>query len=142
MSPNTKSSIADCSLYNLKKINDPRGNLTAIEGESDVPFKIARVYYLYDVPAGAHRGGHAHKQLHQLLVAVAGSFDVIICDGRQQRRFHLTSPYVGLYICPYIWRELKNFSSGSVCFVLASNNYYEEDYIRDFKIFLETKGIL
>ena len=129
--------IAKCHLVDLPKINDPRGNLTFIEGSRHVPFDIKRVYYLYDVPGGAERGGHAHKELHQLIVAMSGSFDVILDDGREKKRIHLNRSYNGLYVCPMIWRELDNFSSGSVCMVLASNHYDEADYYRDYQEFLK-----
>lgn len=123
-------------MVDLPKISDPRGNLTFIEGGRHVPFDIRRVYYLYDVPGGAERGGHAHKELHQLIVAMSGSFDVILDDGTEKRRIHLNRSYNGLYVCPMIWRELDNFSSGSVCMVLASNHYDEADYFRDYQEFL------
>jgi len=129
-------SIYDCHLVDLPKITDPRGNLTFIEAGRHVPFEIQRVYYLYDVPGGATRGGHAHKALHQLIVAMSGSFDVVLDDGREKRRFHLNRSYFGLYVCPMIWRELDNFSSGSVCMVLASNHYDEGDYYRDYSEFI------
>jgi len=130
-------SLANCRTIELPKISDPRGNLTFIEGDHHVPFDIRRVYYLYDVPGGAERGGHAHKDLSQLIVAMSGSFDVLLDDGREKRRFHLNRSYYGLYVCPMIWRELDNFSSGSVCMVLASNRYDEADYYRDYDQFLE-----
>lgn len=123
-------------LIDLPKIADPRGNLTFIEGGRHVPFEIKRVYYLYDVPGGAERGGHAHKALHQLIVAMSGSFDVVLDDGYEKKRIHLNRSYVGLYIPPMIWRELDNFSSGSVCMVLASNFYEESDYYREHADFL------
>jgi hypothetical protein len=129
-------SLADCKLIELPKIADPRGNLTFIEGSHHVPFEIKRVYYLYDVPGGAERGGHAHKELHQLIIAMSGSFDVILDGGRGKHRFHLNRSYYGLYICPMIWRELDNFSSGSVCLVLASNLYDAADYYRDYNQYM------
>ncbi len=125
-------SLDDCRIIQLPRIQDPRGNLTFIEGGAHVPFDIRRVYYLYDVPGGSHRGGHAHKALHQLIIAMSGSFDVVLNDGRAERRVHLNRSYFGLYLCPMIWRELDNFSSGAVCMVLASAPYTEDDYIRDF----------
>jgi len=123
-------SIVDCKIIELPKISDPRGNLTFIEGNNQIPFDIKRVYYLYDVPGGAERGGHAHKDLHQIIIAMSGSFDVILDDGENKKRVHLNRSYQGLYICPMIWRELDNFSSGSVCLVLASNIFSEDDYFR------------
>lgn len=130
-------SLNDCRTIELPKITDPRGNLTFIEGDRHIPFDIRRVYYLYDVPGGAERGGHAHKNLNQLIVAMSGSFDVVLNDGREKRRFHLNRSYYGLYVCPMIWRELDNFSSGSVCMVLASNLYDEDDYYREYEQFLQ-----
>ena len=127
-------------MIDLPKIADPRGNLTFIEGESHIPFAIQRVYYLYDVPGGAERGGHAHKALRQLIIAMSGSFDVLLDDGKERRRYHLNRSYNGLYVCPMIWRELDNFSSGSVCMVLASNKYDEEDYFREYDEFMRAAG--
>jgi hypothetical protein len=123
-------------MVDLPKITDPRGNLTFIEGHRHVPFDIKRVYYLYDVPGGAERGGHAHKDLNQLIIAMSGSFDVVLDDGFNKKRIHLNRSYNGLYVCPMIWRELDNFSSGSVCMVLASNTYDEADYFRDYNEFI------
>ena len=133
--------LDECRILELPKISDPRGNLTFIEQGRHVPFDISRVYYLYDVPGGAERGGHAHKGLHQLIVAMSGSFDVVIDDGINKKRYHLNRSYNGLYICPMIWRELDNFSSGSVCMVLASNLYDEEDYYRDYDEYLDALGL-
>lgn len=127
--------VNNCKIIELPKISDPRGNLTFIEANRHVPFDIQRVYYLYDVPGGAERGGHAHKELHQLIIAMSGSFDVVLDDGRQKKRVHLARSYYGLYVCPMIWRELDNFSSGSVCMVLASNFYEESDYYRNYDEF-------
>lgn len=129
-------SVENCKLIELPKITDPRGNLTFIEGGRHVPFDIRRVYYLYDVPGGAERGGHAHKALSQLIIAMSGSFDVILDDGSKKKRFHLNRSYQGLYVCPMIWREMDNFSSGSVCMVLASNIYEESDYYRNYSEYL------
>lgn len=128
--------IEDCKLIELPKISDPRGNLTFVEGGNHVPFDIKRVYYLYDVPGGAERGGHAHKELHQLIIAMSGSFDIILDDGVERKRIHLNRSYYGLYVCPMIWREINNFSSGSVCMVLASSLYEELDYYRNYTTFL------
>ncbi|MDD2365367.1 MAG: FdtA/QdtA family cupin domain-containing protein [Desulfuromonadaceae bacterium] len=129
--------LSNCKIIDLPKISDPRGNLTFVEGGGHIPFDIKRVYYLYDVPGGAERGGHGHKALHQLIIAMSGSFDVILDDGYSRKRFHLNRSYYGLYVCPMIWRELDNFSSGSVCMVLASNLYDEEDYYRDYDPFIK-----
>jgi dTDP-4-dehydrorhamnose 3,5-epimerase-like enzyme len=127
--------IMKAKIINIPKIEDPRCNLSVIEKEL-VPFEIKRVYYLYDVPAGAERGGHAHKKLQQFLVALAGSFDVVLNDGKNEQTITLNKPFEGLLITNGIWRELKNFSSGAVCLVVASDVFEEEDYIRDFEEFL------
>lgn len=131
--------IEACRIIELPKIADPRGNLTFIEGQRHIPFDIRRVYYLYDVPGGAERGGHAHKELEQLIVAMSGSFDVILDDGTGKKRFHLNRSYYGLYVRSMIWRELDNFSSGSVCMVLASNLYAESDYYRDYHEYIAAR---
>ncbi|MFN7154909.1 MAG: sugar 3,4-ketoisomerase [Acidovorax sp.] len=128
-------SIDICQVVELPKISDPRGNLTFIESQRHIPFGIERVYYLYDVPQGSERGGHAHRALHQLLIAVTGSFDVHLEDGRQKKTVHLNRSFQGLYVCPMIWREIDNFSSGAVCMVLASAYYDESDYYRDYPEF-------
>ena len=128
-------SINDCKILELPKISDPRGNLSFIEGGQHIPFDIQRVYYLYDVPGGSDRGSHAHKNLHQFIVAMSGSFDVVLDDGTQKHRFHLNRSYYGLYVCPMMWRDLDNFSSGAVCMVLASEHYSEADYIRNYQEF-------
>jgi dTDP-4-dehydrorhamnose 3,5-epimerase-like enzyme len=125
-----------CKMIDLPKISDPRGNLTFVEGGSQIPFDIQRVYYLYDVPGGAERGGHAHKDLHQLIIAMSGSFDVVLDDGKNKKRVHMNRSYNGLYVCPMIWRELDNFSSGAVLMVLASNKYDEADYYREYTDFM------
>ncbi len=132
-------SLDTCRVIDLPKIADPRGNLTFIEAGRHVPFAIQRVYYLYDVPGGADRGGHAHKKLHQVIIAMSGSFDIVLDDGVRKKPFHLNRSYHGLYVCPGIWRELDNFSSGSVCMVLASEFYDESDYYHEYEDFL--KGI-
>jgi hypothetical protein len=132
--------LSDCKLISLPRIQDPRGNLTFIEGGSHVDFEIRRVYYLYDVPGGSSRGGHAHKALRQLIIAMSGSFDVLLDDGQEKKTFHLNRSYAGLYVCPMIWRELDNFSSGSVCMVLASIRYDEDDYFRHYDNFLRAKA--
>jgi oxalate decarboxylase/phosphoglucose isomerase-like protein (cupin superfamily) len=127
--------VSDCKIIDLPKIAEPSGNLTFIESARHVPFQIPRVYYLYDVPGGAQRGGHAHKVVEEFLVAISGSFDVLLDDGRDQARFHLNRPFYGLYIPRMIWRELDNFSSGSVCLVLASEYFDESDYFRAYSEF-------
>ncbi len=134
------SRIDQCKIIDLPKITHPRGNLSFIEGGRHIPFEIKRVYYLYDVPGGSDRGSHAHKNLHQFIVAMSGSFDVVLDDGTQKKRFHLNRSYYGLYVCPMMWRDLDNFSSGAVCMVLASDFYNEADYIRDYDEFLQLAG--
>jgi dTDP-4-dehydrorhamnose 3,5-epimerase-like enzyme len=130
-----------CKMIDLPKISDPRGNLTFVEGGSQIPFDIQRVYYLYDVPGGAERGGHAHKDLHQLIIAMSGSFDVVLDDGKNKKRVHMNRSYNGLYVCPMIWRELDNFSSGAVLMVLASNKYDEADYYREYTDFMRARWL-
>lgn len=134
-------SLNNCKILDLPRIQDPRGNLTFIEGQNHVPFAIERVYYLYDVPGGADRGAHAHRNLHQFIVAMSGSFDVVLDDGTEQERFHLNRSYFGLYVCPMMWRYLDNFSSGAVCLVLASAKYDEADYIRNYETYLAERGL-
>jgi hypothetical protein len=127
-----KPSVYNCSVIELSKINNRAGNITPVHGFGDIPFNIERVYYLYDVPSGETRGGHAHKELQQLIVAASGSFDVVLNDGRNKRTISLNRPNFGLYVTPLIWRELINFSSGAVLLVLASLKYSETDYIREY----------
>jgi dTDP-4-dehydrorhamnose 3,5-epimerase-like enzyme len=129
-------SIKDCSLIDLPRVNDPRGNLTFIEGGRHVPFDVKRIFYLYDVPGGAMRAGHALKRCHQFIVATSGSFDVVLDDGSERKRFQLNRSYYGLYVPPLVWREIDNFSSNAVCFVLASEVYDESDYYREYEDFL------
>lgn len=129
-------SIHDCKLIKLPKISDPRGNLTFIEGQNHIPFDIKRVYYLYDVPGGAERGGHAHKALQQLIIAISGSFDIHLDDGVERKTIHLNRSYDGLLVPTMIWREIDNFSSGAVCLVMASERYDEADYYRDHDEFV------
>lgn len=128
--------VRGCKMLDLPKISDPRGNLTFIEYPQHIPFEIKRTYYLYDVPGGAERGGHAHKELQQLIIAMSGSFDIVLDDGVNKQRIHLNRPYFGLYVNTMVWRELDNFSSGSVCMVLASIPYDESDYYRDYEEFI------
>jgi hypothetical protein len=130
--------ISNCKILKIPKIEDPRGNLSVIENDV-IPFPIKRVYYLYDVPSAAERGGHSHIEQQEFLIALSGSFDVILNDGTDQKKVTLNKPFEGLLITNGIWRELKNFSSGSVCLVIASDVFKEEDYIRDFDDFLQTK---
>ena len=130
--------LDSCRIIDLPKVTDSRGNLTFVEGGHHIPFDIKRAYYLYDVPGGAERGGHAHKGLHQLIIAISGAFDIVLDDGDEKKRFHLNRSYFGLYVTPMIWREMDNFSSGAVCLVLASNLYDENDYYRDYSEYLAT----
>jgi dTDP-4-dehydrorhamnose 3,5-epimerase-like enzyme len=129
-------SLKDSRVIELPKIQDHRGNLTYIESERHIPFEIKRTYYLYDVPGGSSRAAHGHKTLHQFMIAMSGSFDVTLDDGREKQLFHLNRSYYGLYIPPMMWRDLDNFSSGAVCLVLASDFYDENDYFRDYHSFL------
>jgi len=124
--------VERCQILELPRINDVRGNLTFVEAERHIPFPLKRVYYLYDVPGGASRGGHAHRKLQQFIIAASGSFDIVVDDGSRRRQFHLNRSYHGLYIPAMIWRELENFSSGSICLVLASELFDEADYFRDY----------
>ena len=128
--------VNECQIIELPKISDPRGNLTFIENSNHIPFDIRRVYYLYDVPGGSERGSHAHKNLHQFIISMSGSFDVELDDGRNKKRYHLNRSHYGLYVCPMMWRLIDNFSSGAVCMVLASDFYIKEEYIRDYNNFL------
>ena len=133
------NTIADCSLIELPKIKNRAGNITAIENNINIPFGVSRVFYLYDIPGGEDRGAHAHKECHQFLVAASGSFEVQLDDGNEKKTVMLNQPYRGLHIPPGIWASEINFSSGSICLVLASHNYDESDYIRDYKEFLVYK---
>ena len=138
----TNFTVYDCTIIELDKHHsDRKGNITVVENNETVPFEIKRTYYLYDIPGGEERGAHAHKELRQLIIAASGSFDVVLNDGNVKRTFTLNRPYQGLLVVPGIWRELNNFSSGSVCLVLASMPYEVEDYIRDYDEFLEFKNI-
>ena len=135
-----KSSVYDCTVIELSKHHRPQSNISVVENNKDVPFEVKRAYYLYDVPGGESRGGHAHKALNQLIIAVSGSFTVTLDDGKVKRTFTLNRPYQGLYVVPGIWRTLDDFSSGSVCLVLASEKYDAEDYIRNYNEFIELKN--
>jgi len=134
-----KTTVDDCKIIELPKIHNRAGNITPIQEFENIPFKIERVYYLYDVPGGEERGGHAHKELQQFIIAAGGSFNVTIDDGKNKKTFFLNRPYYALHIVPGIWRELNNFSSSSICLVLASHKYDEDDYIRDYYKFKKYK---
>jgi len=130
-----ENSLESCKVLALDKIHNRAGNITVVEPVSSIPFEVKRVYYLYDIPGGIERGGHAHKSLHQLIIAVSGSFDVILDDGTTRKSIQLNRPYYGLHVVPGMWRELNNFSSGAICLVLASEHFNEDDYIRDYEAF-------
>lgn len=134
-----KSSVYDCVILPLNKIHNRAGNITIVEGQKNVPFDVKRIYYLYDIPGGEDRGGHAHKELRQLIVAASGSFDVLLDDGTNKKIVTLNRPNYGLLVVPGIWRELMEFSSGAICLVLASEVYSEDDYLRDYPDFIELK---
>ncbi len=137
----SKSTVYDCTIIELDKHHSERkGNITVVENDKDIPFEVHRTYYLYDVPGGESRGAHAHKELSQLIVAASGSFTVTLDDGKVKRSFLLNRPYQGLLVVPGIWRDLVDFSSGSVCLVLASHEYDEEDYIRNYNDYLRFKS--
>ena len=136
-----KSTVYDCTIIELDRHHsDRKGNISVVENGKDIPFDVKRTYYLYDVPGGESRGGHAHKELSQLIIAASGSFMVTLDDGNIKRTFTLNRPYQGLYVVPGIWRTLDDFSSGAVCLVLASQGYDEADYIRDYQEFLKYKN--
>lgn len=135
------SSVYDCTIIELDKHHsDRKGNISVVENRKDIPFDVKRTYYLYDVPGGESRGGHAHKELSQLIIAASGSFTVTLDDGRVKRSFTLNRPYQGLYVVPGIWRTLDDFSSGAVCLVLASHGYDAADYIREYEEFIRYKN--
>ena len=135
------SSVYDCHVLPLCKIHNPAGNITIVIGGQNIPFKIKRIYYLYDIPGGESRGGHAHKEIYQLIVAASGSFEVMLDDGTNKKIVRLNRPNFGLLVVPGIWRELFEFSSGAVCLVLASYKYIENDYLREFSSFIKYKNI-
>jgi hypothetical protein len=131
----TQPRLQDCQVLDLKRVLLPQGDITAVEGVRDIPFPIKRLFYIYDVPGGADRGGHAHYELHQLIVPLLGAFDVVIDDGMSRRTVRLERPYHALLVPPLIWSQLVNFSGGSICLVLASDVYSEADYIREYPAF-------
>tara|TARA_R110000868_G_scaffold8400_2_gene43699 strand:- start:314 stop:733 length:420 start_codon:yes stop_codon:yes gene_type:complete len=133
------SSVYDCCVIDVSKVHNDSGNITVVENGHNIPFDVKRIYYLYDVPSGEARGGHAHYELEQFIVAASGSFDVIIDDGINKKRVSLNRPNLALHMVPGLWRELDSFSSGSICMVLASHKYDETDYIRDYDKFLKLK---
>ncbi|HSU49375.1 MAG TPA: FdtA/QdtA family cupin domain-containing protein [Segetibacter sp.] len=131
------SSVFDCSIIKLPKINFRAGNITVVENSMEIPFEVKRIFYLYDIPGGESRGAHAHKECHQFLIAASGSFEVLLEDGITKRQVQLNRANIGLHIPPAIWASEINFSSGSICLVLASHKYNENDYVRDYKEYLE-----
>ncbi len=140
MAKRKKYTVFDCSIIEFPKIHNRAGNITPVNNEIEVPFNIRRIFYLYDVPGGEDRGAHAHRELEQVIIAASGSFDVTIDDGVNKRTLHLSRPYYGLHLYPGIWDYISNFSSGSICLVLASDNYKAEDYIRDYDDFKKFKN--
>jgi hypothetical protein len=133
------NTVFECAIVDLSKVHNSSGNITVLENGSNIPFEVKRIYFLYDVPGGEGRGGHAHYNLEQYIIAASGAFDVVLDDGTNKRRFTLNRPYVALHIVPGLWRELENFSSGSISLVLASQKYMENDYIRNYQEFLYLK---
>lgn len=133
------NTVYDCSVIDISKIHNEAGNITVVENRKNIPFDVKRIYYLYDVPSGETRGGHAHYELEQFIIAASGSFDVILNDGKNKKRVTLNRPNLALHIVPGLWRELDNFSSGSISIVLASHTYEEKDYIRNYNEFLKIK---
>ena len=134
--------VFDCSIIYLPKIQNRAGNITPVTNLENIPFIIKRIYYLYDMPGGESRGAHAHKKLEQLVIALSGSFDITLDDGRNKKSVHLARPYMGLHMLPGMWRDINNFSSGAICLVLASELYDEKDYIREYSEFMEYKKAL
>ena len=133
------STVFDCALIDMSKVHNKAGNITVVENDKNIPFDVKRVYYLYDIPGGESRGGHAHFKLEQYIIAASGSFDVRLDDGKNTKVFTLNRPYLALHVIPGLWRELDNFSSSSISLVLASDKYDEGDYIRDYRKFLKFK---
>jgi dTDP-4-dehydrorhamnose 3,5-epimerase-like enzyme len=133
--------ISDCRIIDLPQVIDPKGNVVFVEGDKTAPFDIKRVFYMFNTPSGITRGGHAHKRLHQLIVAIAGSLDVVVDDGAKKKKVHLDSPKLGFYIPPMIWNELLNFSQDAVCVVFASEHYSSDDYIKSYESFQQMKEL-
>lgn len=133
----SNNTVFDCNIIDVSKVHNDAGNITVVENGNNIPFDVKRVYYLYDMPGGEARGGHAHYMLEQFVVAASGSFDVILDDGKNRKRVTLNRPNLALHVVPGLWRELDNFSSGSICMVLASHVFDEKDYLRDYKDFLK-----
>lgn len=133
------NTVFDCSVIDVSKIHNDAGNITVVENDKNIPFDVKRIYYLYDVPSGEHRGGHAHYELEQFIIAASGSFDVVLDDGMNRKRVSLNRPNLALHIVPGLWRELDNFSSGSICMVLASHEYDAKDYIREYEDYINIK---
>jgi len=138
---NSKTTVFDCALIYLNQLGDRNGHITAINNDKDIPFEVRRVFYLYDIPGGESRGAHAHKDCHQFLVAASGAYEVLLNDGKTQRQVMLNRPNMGLHIPPGIWASEINFSSGSICLVMASHAYNEADYIRDYEGYLNYKAL-
>ena len=136
-----KKSVYDCSVIELPRIYSRQGNLTPVHEYEDVPFKIERVFYLYDIPGGEDRGAHSHKECHQFLIAASGSFEIVLDDGKNKRTVVLNRPYFGLYIPPGIWAAEQGFSSGAICLVLTSHKYDETDYIREYEQYIKYKKL-
>lgn len=134
-----KPSVYDCTIIRLPMIENRSGNITIVENNQHLPFNVKRVFYIYDIPGGKDRGAHAHKECHQFLIAVSGSFEVEVDDGKTKRTFNLNRPDMGLHVPPYIWASEKNFSSGCVCLVLTSHKYDENDYIRSYEDYMNSR---
>lgn len=135
-----KNTISDCTMIDLPKINNRSGNITVIENNTEIPFEVKRIFYLYDIPSGETRGAHAHKECHQFLVSASGSFEVHLDDGINKKTVMLNQPYTGLNVPPGIWASENNFSSGAICLVMTSHKFNEDDYIRDYQDFLKFKN--
>lgn len=133
-----KNTISDCTMIDLPKVNNRSGNITVIENNTEIPFEVKRIFYLYDIPGGESRGAHAHKECHQFLVSASGSFEVHLDDGIEKKIVMLNQPYKGLFVPPGIWASENNFSSGAICLVMTSDKFDKDDYIRDYQDFLKS----